>query len=195
MKRSLAILFAVAFMSSASVVSADDVVTANATISQPVVAPPSIPLVSQQEIEKVQKTEVTKANKDALAKKAAEAATNKEIAVTFWNALFNQHDLEVVDSMVGSKYIQHNPTYTDGKKPFKEAVAGFLAEFPESTAEIKHVAAEGDLVFIHNHIKLNATDRGQAAVDIFRIKDGKIIEHWDVIQDVPETAVHTNTMF
>lgn len=69
MKRSLAILFAVAFMSSASVVSADDVVTANATISQPVVAPPSIPLVSQQEIEKVQKTEVTKANKDALAKK------------------------------------------------------------------------------------------------------------------------------
>ena len=57
------------------------------------------------------------------------------------------------------------------------------------------MGADGDLVFIHNHIKLNAQDRGQAAVDIFRIKKGKIVEHWDVIQDIPEKAEKNNTMF
>lgn len=51
------------------------------------------------------------------------------------------------------------------------------------------------LVFIHNHIKLNPKDRGQAAVDIFRVRDGKIVEHWDVIQDIPEKAENPNTMF
>ena len=50
-------------------------------------------------------------------------------------------------------------------------------------------------MFIHNHITLNASDRGQAAVDIFRVKDGKIVEHWDVIQDIPEKAENNNTMF
>ena len=92
-------------------------------------------------------------------------------------------------------YIQHNPGFNDGKQAFKDGITGFLKEFPESTAEIKHMGADGDLVFIHNHIKLNAQDRGQAAVDIFRIKKGKIVEHWDVIQDIPEKTENNNTMF
>lgn len=97
--------------------------------------------------------------------------------------------------MVGPKYKQHSPEFADGKQAFKDGVTGFLKAYPDSSAVIKHIGADGDLVFIHNHIKLNKADRGQAAVDIFRIKDGKIVEHWDVIQDIPEKAANDNTMF
>ncbi|MGE9922247.1 nuclear transport factor 2 family protein [Acidaminococcus fermentans] len=120
---------------------------------------------------------------------------NKELAAYFWNQIFNEHHPEVIDQLTDDHYIQHNPGFNDGKQAFKDGITGFLKEFPESTAEIKHMGADGDLVFIHNHIKLNAQDRGQAAVDIFRIKKGKIVEHWDVIQDIPEKTENNNTMF
>lgn len=120
---------------------------------------------------------------------------NKELVVNFWNEVFNRHNASIIDTAVGDVYTQHSPGFADGKEAFKTAISGFLAEFPESTAEIKRVAADGDLVFIHNHIKLNAADRGQSAVDIFRVENGKIVEHWDIIQDVPEKAENNNTMF
>ena len=56
-------------------------------------------------------------------------------------------------------------------------------------------ATDGDLVFLHNHSTTSENDRGRAIVDIFRVKDRKIVEHWDVIQPVPEKAVNNNTMF
>lgn len=108
---------------------------------------------------------------------------------------FSTSTILPIDSLTSPKYIQHSPGFTDGREAFKAGVQGFLKEFPESRAEIKHIGADGDLVFIHNHITLKAGDRGQAAVDIFRVKDGKIAEHWDVIQDIPEKAENNNTMF
>lgn len=98
---------------------------------------------------------------------------NKAAAEYFWNEVFNKHDTAVIDTMVGPKYKQHSPEFADGKQAFKDGVTGFLKAHPDSSAVIKHIGADGDLVFIHNHIKLNKEDRGQAAVDIFRIKDGK----------------------
>ena len=95
---------------------------------------------------------------------------NKAVAEYFWNEVFNKHDTAVIDTMVGPKYKQHSPEFADGKQAFKDGVSGFLKAYPDSTAVIKHIGADGDLVFIHNHIKLNKEDRGQAAVDIFRIK-------------------------
>ena len=109
--------------------------------------------------------------------------------------VFNKHNTSVIHTMASPDYIQHNPGFADGRQAFEEGVEGFLKEFPDSRAEIKHIGADGDLVFIHNHITLNASDRGQAAVDIFRVKDGKIVEHWDVIQDIPEKSENNNTMF
>ena len=124
-----------------------------------------------------------------------EFKSSRDMVEYFWNQVFNRHDPSVIDSMTGETYTQHSPGFADGKKAFKDGITGFLKEFPESSAEIRHIGADGDLVFIHNHIKLNAKDRGQAAVDIFRVKDGKIVEHWDVIQDIPEKAENQNTMF
>ena len=120
---------------------------------------------------------------------------NRQMVEYFWNEIFNKHNTSVIDSLTSPKYIQHSPGFADGREAFKAGVQGFLKEFPESRAVIKHIGADGDLVFIHNHITLKAGDRGQAAVDIFRVKDGKIAEHWDVIQDIPEKAENNNTMF
>ncbi|KEA46371.1 nuclear transport factor 2 family protein [Campylobacter mucosalis] len=120
---------------------------------------------------------------------------NKILVQNFWNALFNEHKIAVIDELVDEKYIQHNPSFKDGKNAFKNGMEGFLKEFPKSSAKIKNIGSDDDLVFIHNHIKLNENDKGQAAVDIFRVKDGKIVEHWDVIQDIPEKSENQNTMF
>lgn len=121
--------------------------------------------------------------------------TNKKLVESFWNEVFNQHNLTVIDTVVGDVYVQHSPSVADGKQAFKSAMADYMKSCPDSSAQIKHIAADGDLVFIHNHIKLNAADPGQAAVDIFRVKNGKIVEHWDIIQDVPKTSANENTMF
>ncbi|CAD7287987.1 ester cyclase [Campylobacter suis] len=120
---------------------------------------------------------------------------NKALVTEFWNKLFNEHKLEMIDKLIVDDYIQHNPFYKDGKQTIKDGLTGFFKEFPQSSAEIKRVTADGDLVYIHNHIKLHKDDRGQAAMDIFRVKDGKIVEHWDIIQDIPEKSENNNTMF
>ncbi|WP_220111944.1 nuclear transport factor 2 family protein [Campylobacter hyointestinalis] len=130
-----------------------------------------------------------------LASSQLSAAKNKILVQNFWNAVFNEHKISVIDEVVDEKYIQHNPYFKDGRSAFKDGISGFFKEFPNSSAEIKHIGADGDLVFIHNHIKLNADDRGQAAMDIFRLKNGKIVEHWDIIQDIPEKSQNNNTMF
>lgn len=120
---------------------------------------------------------------------------NKEIAETFWNEVFNKHNPEVIKTMVSEDYEQHNPDYATGRDAFYNAISGYLQSAPESSAVIDNIGADGDYVYIHNHPKENANDRGQAAVDIFKIIDGKIVAHWDVLQNVPETAQNTNTMF
>lgn len=130
-----------------------------------------------------------------LASSQLNAAKNKILVQNFWNAVFNEHKISVIDEIVDEKYIQHNPYFKDGRNAFKDGISSFFKEFPNSSAEIKHIGADGDLVFIHNHIKLNADDRGQAAMDIFRVKNGKIVEHWDIIQDIPEKSQNNNTMF
>jgi len=80
-----------------------------------------------------------------------------------------------------------------------EVAVAFLtrlrAENPELRYEIKRVIAEEDLVFLHIHSRRNAADRGLAIAEIFRVANGRIVEHWDVIQPVPETAANANTMF
>ena len=81
------------------------------------------------------------------------------------------------------------------RRAFIQFVTAWSGQFPELSVEIKRMVAEGDLVVMHGVLKTSPEDRGTAAADIFRIENGKIVEHWDVLQPVPETAANDNTMF
>lgn len=121
---------------------------------------------------------------------------NTQTVVAYYTQAFNdKQPEEAVERYVGSQYIQHNPMAADGPEAFIEFVKGYTGKFPELKVEIKRTIAEGDLVMTHSLLKTSPDDRGTAAADIFRLEDGKIIEHWDVLQPVPETGANDNTMF
>jgi predicted SnoaL-like aldol condensation-catalyzing enzyme len=125
-----------------------------------------------------------------------ELERNKQTVMAFYMRAFNDHEpADAVAKYVGSVYIQHNPDTPSGADAFIESAAGLIARFPQVSVEIKRVIAEGDLVVTHDLVKMSPEDRGMAGVDIFRLRDGKIVEHWDVRQPVPETAANDNTMF
>ena len=126
---------------------------------------------------------------------AADPETNKKIVVDFYDKALNQKDFEAAAKYFGPRYVQHNPNVPDGIEAFKGLVTLLKEKFPNSRSEIKRAVAEGDLVMLHVHSVREPGQRGRAIVDIFRLEDGKIVEHWDVIQDVPEKAANTNTMF
>ncbi|MDF3285371.1 nuclear transport factor 2 family protein [Gordonia sp. N1V] len=119
---------------------------------------------------------------------------NRALVVEFYDNFFNRHDVSAA-SVVAETYKQHNPQVPDGKKPFVDFFAGSFAQHPQSRSTIVRSATDGDLVYLHVHSVNGPGDRGQAVVDIFRVADGKIVEHWDVIQDVPSSAANPNSMF
>jgi predicted SnoaL-like aldol condensation-catalyzing enzyme len=126
----------------------------------------------------------------------ADLEKNKETVRAFYELAFNDKEPEeAVERYVGSRYTQHNPAAGDGPGPFIEFVNAYAGQFPELHVDIKRVIAEGDLVVTHSLIRTSSDDRGTAAADIFRLEDGKVVEHWDVLQPVPETAANDNTMF
>ena len=121
---------------------------------------------------------------------------NKKTVTAFYDLMFNQgKPREAVERYVGDVYVQHNPQAADGADAFIGFVTWYRGEFPELRVEIKRTIAEGDLVVTHGVITTAPEDRGTAAVDIFRVEDGKIVEHWDVLQPVPDEAANDNTMF
>jgi predicted SnoaL-like aldol condensation-catalyzing enzyme len=96
----------------------------------------------------------------------------------------------------GSPYRQHNPLIEDGDEGLRKFVAWMKANRPDAHGEIKRVFADADYVVLHSHWHgLTDSPRGEAVVDIYRCEDGKVVEHWDVIQPIPETAANANTMF
>ncbi len=120
---------------------------------------------------------------------------NRQLVVEFYDRFFNKHEAVAAAEVVAEDYIQHNPEVPDGKEPFVGFFTGFFAENPDSKARIVRSAADGDLVWLHVHATNGADDPGQAVIDIFRVEEGKIVEHWDVIQNVPTSAANQNTMF
>lgn len=125
-----------------------------------------------------------------------QAENNKKIVTDFYEGVFLKHQVKAyADQYIGEKYTQHNPHVPDGKAPFVNYFTGHFKENPDAKSVIKRAVAEGDLVFLHVHSTQNAQDRGVAVVDIFRVENGKIVEHWDVQQEVPANAANSNTMF
>src|SRR5438067_12306300 len=120
---------------------------------------------------------------------------NKQTVLAFYRLAFNdKQPAEAAAKYIGPVYIQHNPQAPDGPEAFVQFVTGFTAQFPQMSVDLKRVVAEGDLVVTHGLMKLGPDDRGTAAADFFRLEDGKIVEHWDVLQPVPETAANAHPM-
>lgn len=131
---------------------------------------------------------------DTPARDLAVEEANRALVLTFYDRFFNQHDLDAAHA-VADGYRQHNPHVPDGKAPFVSYFTGYFRNNPQSRARIVRSAADGDLVWLHLHSTNGEADRGRAVIDIFRVEDGKIVEHWDVIQGVPAESANDNTMF
>jgi predicted SnoaL-like aldol condensation-catalyzing enzyme len=126
---------------------------------------------------------------------AADLEANKKTVLEFYEQGLNKKDFEAAAKYFGPKYIQHNPGAADGIDGFRGFVNFLREKFPNSKSEIKRVFAEGDHVILHVHAVREPGTRGRAIVDIFRLENGKIVEHWDVAQDIPEKMPHSNGMF
>jgi len=113
---------------------------------------------------------------------------NKHLVTQYLSTVWNEGETAEADRFLAEDLVQHNPGLPDGRKPVVEFVAGFKAQVPQGRFEIRRIAADADLVFVHSHFTAQAGDRGMAVVDVFRIADGLIAEHWDVKEDVPETT-------
>ena len=124
-----------------------------------------------------------------------QAKANLALVLEFFEGFFNRHDVSIAERLVAEDYRQHNPFVADGREPFVRYFSGEFASNPKMRTQILRAAVNDDLVFLHVHNTASEDDRGSAGVDIFRVKDGKIVEHWDVNQVVPEQAANANTMF
>ncbi|MCW5684811.1 MAG: ester cyclase [Pseudolabrys sp.] len=131
----------------------------------------------------------------ALAADAKQMEANKKAVVEFYQKGINDKDFDAAAKYLGPRYIQHNPGAKDGIDGFKAFVAFLKDKFPGYKSEIKRVFADGDYVILHVHNIREPGTRGRAIMDIFRLENGKIVEHWDVAQDIPETMAHNNGMF
>jgi predicted SnoaL-like aldol condensation-catalyzing enzyme len=123
--------------------------------------------------------------------------TNKDITVAFYKkALFEGQVEDAFRLYAVPSYRQHNPLIEDGMEGEKKFVTWIMSNHPDARGEIKRVFADGDHVILHSYwYGLSDNPRGEAVVDIFRLEGGKVLEHWDVIQPIPETSANANTMF
>ena len=121
---------------------------------------------------------------------------NKMNAMAFYDLMFNQcKPREAIEAYVGDVYIQHNPEVADGKQAFIDYFERMASEFPGKKVEIKRALSEDNLVVLHCY-QTWPGDSEYAGIDIFRFdENGKIVEHWDVLQIIPETSKNDNTMF
>jgi predicted SnoaL-like aldol condensation-catalyzing enzyme len=123
-------------------------------------------------------------------------ADAREVVLSFFKtAIIQKRVQEGALQWLDEGYRQHNPEIADGRDGIMAALTGLHAQFPDFEYSIKRVIADGDLVAIHGHVRMNTEDRGTAAADIFRVAGGKVVEHWDVLQPVPAEAANENTMF
>ncbi|MCV6902900.1 MAG: nuclear transport factor 2 family protein [Achromobacter xylosoxidans] len=122
-------------------------------------------------------------------------AANKAAVLAFYEKGLNQKDAEAALRYVGDRYVQHNPNAADGPEGFRKFVAFLRDKYPQSRSEIKRVFTDGDYVILHVHAVREPGTRGNAIIDIFRLEKGKIVEHWDAVQPIPEQSANGNGMF
>lgn len=144
------------------------------------------------------KTAKGKAKRKVVAKRKAPArrqAANKRLVLAFYAQIIGRKDFEAGRKYMGATYRQHSPYATDGHEGLAAFVKFFRENFPNHRYEVKKVIAEGDMVVLHLHGMGGMNPYGEQVVDFFRVKDGKVVEHWDVIQPIPEKSENPNGVF
>jgi predicted SnoaL-like aldol condensation-catalyzing enzyme len=127
--------------------------------------------------------------------KMSNLETNKATVRAYYETAFAGQPELAVERYMGDRYIQHNPQADNGPAAFIRFVHELRSQNPELRLDIKRIFAEDDFVITHSHLFLKPGDSGLALADFFRLEKGKVVEHWDVIQPVPEKSANQNTMF
>lgn len=125
----------------------------------------------------------------------ASVENNAVIARKFFEAIVNEKNFDTASLYIGNWYTEHDPQGMDGPSGLKSYIDFLRENYPNSHVDIKRMIADRDYVIFHVHSILVPGTRGQAIVDIFRLDHGKVVEHWDVTQDVPEKSNNPNGMF
>lgn len=127
--------------------------------------------------------------------RSSKRLANGDTAVNLLTGVFNDKDVAgAFGRYVGPTYRQHNPSAADGRQAAISVLSALVAKL-DFHYDVKRVLVDGDMVAVHSHVTTSPGDRGSAVVDIFRFEHGKVVEHWDVIQAVPETPQNSNSMF
>lgn len=126
---------------------------------------------------------------------ASHRIDGKALVVTFTNLLYNRHDLAAVNAYLSPDFIQHDPRIADGRAGLRAYLTTQNATYPHSYVSIKRVVGEDGLVAVHSNLVLERGTKGYAVLDLYRLVDGKIAEHWGTTQEVPATTVSGNDMF
>ena len=120
---------------------------------------------------------------------------NRDVVLDYYANGINRGDCAAACAHLGAGFIQHNPASRDGAEGFREFFAHLTRQYPKFQVEVRRLFIEGDMVAAHVRSTHGPTPNGEAGVDIFRLEGGKIVEHWNVIQPIPDRLPHPNTMF
>lgn len=117
----------------------------------------------------------------------AQEARNKQIAIDFYNAALNEKNWEKAVKYIGDRYTQHSLYMQDGPGGLEELVARIKRDHPDNRGEIKRAFADGDLVVMHLHVTRHRGHLGWSVIEVLRLENEKVVEHWDMFRTVPES--------
>lgn len=120
---------------------------------------------------------------------------NRQVVLAFYEAALNRLDYASAEKFLGPYYRQHNPGAADGKEGLRAFLEFLKTHHPQNHSEITQTFVDGDFVILRVHNRRDPDSLGNAIVDIFRLEDGLIVEHWDSVQPIPATSANQNTMF
>ncbi|WP_341675278.1 nuclear transport factor 2 family protein [Niveibacterium sp. SC-1] len=121
-------------------------------------------------------------------------AANKRLVADYYARVWNARNAAALQDFVADDYVQHNPAVPNGRAPLQSFLEGLFVNLPEAEFSVARLVAEGDLVIAHCLFRAHPADAGTAVVDLYRVAEGRLVEHWDVKEAVPAQSANGNPM-